>query len=185
MGTMTRALLALLLILSVVAAAAADDAAAAKRRLRRVAKTDVAAQAGDGRVSADGAAITAAADPFAFQKVGRLRELRRVTIRLTIDDGDTGPGDGDEGDLVLALDGVDTGIALDGFDDDDTDTRTISGTPANAGRILAALQDDGELAASIIDWTPGDNNLSVPADFEATLTLEGKQEVRVARDGRR
>ena len=174
MGTMTRALLALLLILT-VAAAAADDAAAAKRRLRPFAKTDAAAQSGDGFVPADGAAITAAADPFAFENVGRLRELTRVEITLTLVDGDTGPGGDDEGDLVLALDGIDTGIALNGFRNNRTDTVTINAAPQSAGAIVRALQADGKLVATIVNRGHPANNLTVPSSFQATLTLKGEQ----------
>jgi hypothetical protein len=42
-----------------------------------------------------------------------------VTIKATtIYDGDTGPDEGDGGDLTLALDRIDTGIKLNGFPDD-------------------------------------------------------------------
>jgi hypothetical protein len=79
------------------------------------------------------------------------------------------------GDLTLALDGIDTGIALNGFPPADPDTETIGGVPLNKEQILAALQADGELEASIIDADPGDNMLGVPSAFETTLALKGKQ----------
>ena len=180
---MTRALLALALILTVLAAASVDGAAAgAKRRLRSVTERDVAVQSGATDAKAAGAAITDTADPFAFRDVGGLRRLTQVTITLTITDGDTGPGEFDEGELVLALDGVDTGIALDGFRNLQTDTRTIGGAPANAWQILAALKADGELVATVIDRDPvDDNEVTVPANVETKLTLKGKQVVKGGR----
>ncbi len=91
--------------------------------------------------------------PYAFARIGKLRRLERVTITLTIEDGDTEMGDSDHGKLSLALDGIDSGILLDGFPDGKM-TLTRGGVPDNAAQILAALKTDGELEASIIDHNP-------------------------------
>jgi hypothetical protein len=48
--------------------------------------------------------------------------------------------------------------------------------PANKSQILAALKADGQLAATIIVATvPTGNQVVVPADFDTTLVLKGKQ----------
>src|SRR5574337_1330809 len=51
-----------------------------------------------------------------------LGDITSLSITLTLDDGDTGPGNFDEHQLHLALDGIDTGLLLDGFRDGETDT---------------------------------------------------------------
>jgi hypothetical protein len=99
-----------------------------------------------------------------------------VTIKATtIYDGDTAPGEGDVGDLTLALDRIDTGIKLNGFPDDKMETRTISGVPVNAGQIGAALKANGMLEASINDADPDDNTQTVPTNVQAQLTIKSKR----------
>jgi vancomycin permeability regulator SanA len=126
--------------------------------------------------NAAGARITAANDPYSFSNTGRIASLKQVTIKATILEGDTGSGQFDENDLLLELDNINTGIALNGFRTGQTDTRTISGIP-NQGRALkAALKADGKLAARIIDADPADeggNGVGIPANFETTLRIKG------------
>jgi hypothetical protein len=126
--------------------------------------------------NAAGARITAANDPYSFSNTGRIASLKQVTIKATILEGDTGSGQFDENDLLLELDNINTGIALNGFRTGETDTRTISGVP-NQGRALkAALKKDGKLAARIIDADPNDqggNGVGIPANFETTLRIKG------------
>jgi hypothetical protein len=126
--------------------------------------------------NAAGARITAANDPYSFSNTGRIASLKQVTIKATILEGDTGSGQFDENDLLLELDNINTGIALNGFRTGETDTRTISGVP-NQGRALkAALKKDGKLAARIIDADPADqggNGVGIPANFETTLRIKG------------
>ena len=126
--------------------------------------------------NAAGARITAANDPYSFSNTGRIASLKQVTIKATILEGDTGSGQFDENDLLLELDNINTGIALNGFRTGQTDTRTISGVP-NQGRALkAALKKDGKLAARIIDADPNDqggNGVGIPANFETTLRIKG------------
>jgi hypothetical protein len=126
--------------------------------------------------NAAGARITAANDPYSFSNTGRIASLKQVTIKATILEGDTGSGQFDENDLLLELDNINTGIALNGFRTGQTDTRTISGIP-NQGRALkAALKKDGKLAARIIDADPNDqggNGVGIPANFETTLRIKG------------
>jgi hypothetical protein len=96
-----------------------------------------------------------------------------VTVTLTLGDGDTAIGDFDYNNLFLALDGFDTGIALNGFADGATVTGTVGpqALSANGSNILAALNADNALFGSIIDISPGDNLITVPSNFDTTLSL--------------
>ena len=149
------------------------DDAHAKKRLQSVTRTDAVAQSGDGPIAVQDATITG--EPFTFGKAGKLRRLQRLTITATLDDAETGPGESDENLLHLALDGIDTGIALNGFRENEVDTRTISGVPDNKPQILAALKVDGQLEATIVATVPTGNQVVVPAEFDTTLVLKGKQ----------
>ncbi len=178
-GTMLRHLLVALLGLALLAPGCdGDDAAVAKKkRLRPFTRSATVQQSGVTVFPANNAAINNF--PYAFSRVGKLRRLERVTITLTVDDGETEAGDPDHGQLSLALDGIDTGILLDGFPDGEL-TLTRGGVPDNAPQILAALRTDGELEASIIDHTLIlDNLLTIPSDFDTTLTLRGKQRAKM------
>jgi hypothetical protein len=173
---MTRWPLVLAVILTIVlpVTGGEDDARAAKRKLRPFTKTDTVAQSGGNYTETQGAGITPAGDPFTFEKVARIRRLTHISITATINDLDAGPGEDEEDQLTLALGGIDTGISLNGFRDDNTDTLTIRGAPENRAQIIAALKADGELAATITDTVPGSNGFSVPATADTTLVLEGK-----------
>lgn len=70
--------------------------------------------------------------------------------------------------MVLGLDGIDTGINLDGFTPNPITTFTSSGAPENASQILAALKADNDLEGTIIDRSPPNIGL---LDF-TTTTLE-------------
>jgi hypothetical protein len=111
---------------------------------------------------------------FGAQEVQACESIESITVTLTLFDGDTGdgPNDTDRNNLILALDGIDTGIALNGFRDSQTDTNTITGTPNNAARILAALRPDSQLVGTIFDRTPNDNLVGIPAIFDTTLQIE-------------
>jgi hypothetical protein len=151
-----------------------QDKVAVRARLKNFTKTSTKPQSDDTNVLAENARITAPVNSFSFNRTAKIVSINKVTITATINDGDTGLGDFDENDLVLALDGIGTGIALNGFRDNVADTRTNTGTPNHARQIRAALKQDGRLAATIIDRTPADNTLTVPANFESTLRINGK-----------
>jgi hypothetical protein len=112
------------------------------------------------------APINAESDPFTFSGIQGFTSIESISITLTIFDGNTGPGEADENALTLALDGIDTGIRLNGFLGGDEITLTITGTPINGAAILAALAD-GQLNARIFDSTGtallNQNDLTVPA----------------------
>jgi len=156
-------------------AASSDVSAAAK--MKNFTKSSTKPQSGVTVTpnNAAGARITAADNPYSFSNTRKIASLRRVTITATIFDGNTGSGDSDENDLFLALDGINTGIALNGFRGNETDTRTISGNPNHRSALKAALKADGQLAARIIDADPNDpNSLGIPANFQTTLQIKGK-----------
>lgn len=157
----------------------AGDAQAKKKKKKKAknfAKTSLVVQSGDANVQTENAKITAPNSPFSFANTNKFVSLSRISITATIEDGDSGPGEFAENDLTLALDGIDTGIKLNGYRNDETDTRTNSGVPANAAQILAALKADGKLEASIIDADAGNNNeVSIPANFQTQLEIRGKQ----------
>jgi hypothetical protein len=123
--------------------------------------------------------ITAPAFPFDFsgQEFTALVTIAGISVTLTMFDGDSGPGDFDFDDLTLGLDGIDTGIKLNGFRDAETVTQTILGVPTSAAAILASLQSDGLLAGTVIDAdlaTVGPSNeITFANTFDTTLTISG------------
>ncbi len=103
-------------------------------------------------------AITANPFDFSGQDYTALKTLESLTIELTVRDGDTALGQSDYEDWTLGLDGVDTGLLLNGFRKYETDTLefTLAFTQSNddvlkQGQILDNLLADGELIATIID----------------------------------
>jgi len=107
---------------------------------------------------------------FRSQNYDTLTSIDEISVTLTLLDGDTDTGEYDEGKLILGLDGLNTGLALNGFPSDLTLTHTVTGANQAAG-LLAALQVDGYLLGSIWDLSPDDNYVKVRAEYDATLTL--------------
>ena len=126
---------------------------------------------------AAGFVITDPAAPFTFANVAKVRKIKEIKITLTITDGDTAPDEEDEGDLTLALDGIDTGLQLNGFVNNETTEITVKGSPANEAELRAALLADGALEASIIDADDESpqNIIRSSSDDETTLVIKGKQ----------
>lgn len=123
--------------------------------------------------TAGGARITAADNPYSFSNTRKIASIKQVRITATIRDGDSGLGEDEVNDLFLALDGINTGIALNGFGNDVTNTRTLIGIPNQPGALKAALKADGKLEARIIDVDPNPNVLGIPATDETTLRIKG------------
>jgi hypothetical protein len=122
--------------------------------------------------------LTAPGTPYDFtgQGVANLTSITGLTITLTVVDGDTGPGDYDFNSLTLGLDGIDTGLKLNGFLNNQIMGLTLSGPTAAA--ILAALQADGKLAGSVLDATPGNSTpvgdiIGFPFTVQTTLEITG------------
>jgi hypothetical protein len=100
-------------------------------------------------------------------------QIQDIEISFVMDDGDSAPGDFDFNDLTLYLDGINTGIILNGWPNDASDFRnTVSGTPLNGDAILAALQADGKLIATFSDADPNDNFWDLSGGFDATLKIK-------------
>lgn len=91
--------------------------------------------------------------------------VQSLSWTFTIFDGDTGPGDFDFNDVSIGLDGIDTGILLNGFLDDQTITRTINGNliGALATNVTNAIFTDNLLNVTLIDRTPNDNFWELPS----------------------
>lgn len=165
--------LALALALSLLASVAFADKAGAAGKSRSFDVTDTVSQSG---LQGPANGIPLADNPYTYSGTSKFVRLNQLTITLTLSDGDTGVNDFDRGDLTLALDGIDTGIELNGFRGGQTDTRTITGVPNHAAQILTRLKQDGDLFPTIIDHSPGDLNIvGVPDNRNTTLELFGKK----------
>jgi PEP-CTERM motif-containing protein len=134
--------------------------------------------------------VSATIGTFAFSTpVSTLSSITGLELTLTLGDGDAGSGEFDYGDLTLGLDGIDTGLLLNGYAGGATVTQTLSLSSlssALATSLFAALQD-GSLLAKILDADsdPGSaqaivdpyanqkNVITMPSTSVATLTLTG------------
>jgi hypothetical protein len=115
--------------------------------------------------------------------------ITEVSIRLTISDGNTAPGEADFNQLFLALNGINTGLALNGFISDATVTRLISGPPQDPATLGANLRglagsfnrrpgrrffpSSPFVVASIIDQDPDDENAIGIPPVTTTITISG------------
>ena len=127
--------------------------------------------------------LTDPATPYDFSgqanSFANVNTIDSLTVTVTsILDGDTGPGDFDENNLHLGLDGIDTGLALNGLGNNAIVTLTATQlTPALQAALIAALAD-GKLVGTIID-TDADvvagDVIGIPAlDTTLELTLTGR-----------
>jgi hypothetical protein len=127
-----------------------------------------------------GSSVVITNDPFDFsdQDYDSLASIESLSITLTVVDGDTVPRRGwdDFNNWTLGLDGVDTGLLLNGFPNSRWAaelTFTQLQVPMQ-DQILSGLKADGQLIATIIDATPGDNRIELcHYPHYATLTLSG------------
>lgn len=123
--------------------------------------------------------------PFAlFDFTGQpaLANLTGMEITLTMQGGDTGAGDFDFNQLSLGLNGMSTGLKLNGFAGESEQTLTFSlheGDPgwlnqATRENILSSLSDGVMILASIKDATPNDNCVNLYSMFDTTLKFTGQ-----------
>jgi hypothetical protein len=112
---------------------------------------------------------------FSHADYTSLNSLDKISLKLTLRDGDSARGEFDYGDLTLALDGHDTGLKLNGFPNNQTKTKMLStSTPDNAALILAALKDNsGVLTGTLLDKDSGGNWIKV-ASYNTVLSLTGE-----------
>ena len=118
---------------------------------------------------------------FSGQGANTLTSIDSLTITVTsINDGDTGAGDFDANNLFLGLNGVNTGIALNGLLNGQISSVTVTGAPnaASATALLAALQAGTPISGSIIDTTPGNGPtgdiLGISRLGQTTLSISGQ-----------
>jgi hypothetical protein len=99
-----------------------------------------------------------------------------ITVSLTVNDGDTGVGEYDLGSLFLGLDGINTGLALNGFLNNNIVTLTLNTLNPATSALLAAALSDGQLVGTVIDTTPGNSTpagdiIGFPSIVDTTLDL--------------
>ena len=119
-----------------------------------------------GFVTAASNPLTGAATPYTFKQIKKPKTVNNVTVTVNLAafvPNDTG--------LFLGLDGIDTGIPLQGFTNFVNFTAT--GKPSN-GKQIAQAAADGQLVGTIIDRTPFDNLVAVN-NTNTTLTITGKR----------
>jgi hypothetical protein len=98
--------------------------------------------------------------------------IERISVTLTMIDGDSAPGEFDFGNLTLGLDGIDTGLRLDGFPDSTILTLTLTKlSPALQASLVAALQDE-KVVGSVIDSTPGNAPAGDMIGFPSRIDTE-------------
>lgn len=121
--------------------------------------------------------LTATPYDFTGQGYSGLTAINSLTVTLELNDGNTGSGEFDENMLTLGLDGIDTGLKLNGFLAGQIITLDVTGNPALAAALLAALQSDGQLVGTIIDADPNNGPegdlLGVPRVVQTTLEIDG------------
>ena len=126
-----------------------------------------------GPQSAPSYPLTGAPYDFTGQTNGlnNVTSIDSLTVTLTANDGDTGPGDYDFNSLTLGLDNIDTGLKLNGLLNNNLVTVTLTQlSPALQAALIAALQD-GQLVGSVLDSTPG--NATPPGDLIGFPSAQG------------
>lgn len=100
-----------------------------------------------------------------FTGQGSLPSINFISITLTLQDGNTAMGEFDFNRVFLALDGINTGLAINGFRGGGLeDTLTISGSLSPAVSNMLSIQlTDGMLVGTLI--RPGDAIGAPPNDI--------------------
>ena len=118
---------------------------------------------------------------------GQLTTVDRITVTITMDDGDSAGSDPkdasdnfDFNDLTLGLDGINTGLLLNGFPNQAIFTADLTQvSPATSAALIAALAD-GVLVGSVIDAdadgvsSTNPDFIGFPRSVDTTLVLEGQ-----------
>lgn len=122
---------------------------------------------------------------FTGQQFQSLTTIDLLSVTLTLNDADSAPGNFDFDKLTLGLDGINTGILLNGFPDGATATLTYTDVPRDpvtrnpslsvANAILTALRTDGRLVGSVFSTDrPSNNEFGAPVTFNTTLVISGQ-----------
>jgi hypothetical protein len=171
--------LALAVALSMVFA---DDAEAKKKHKKKLRAFNVSSTVPESNFGGAGLAtlgpsnpLTGATTPYTYGGTNKFVRLNVIQVTLTCNACDTeNAASFDFNNLTLGLDGIDTGLKLNGLDDSNLDTITVAGVPNNAAQILAALKADGQLVGTVLDATAAPtNNAAFPATSNTTLQLFG------------
>jgi len=129
--------------------------------------------------------LTGAGTPYDYtaQPYNQLVSIDSIVVTLTISDGDSGVGEFDFNDLTLGLDGIDTGLKLNSFLNNNIVTQTLTQLPVPLqAQILAALQADGKLVGTVID-ADADGQVTAPdfigfpsanGNIQTTLDINGQ-----------
>ncbi len=136
--------------------------------------TSTVEQSGHSGVLRPALNITQTPWDFSGTHYTKLTTIETITLTMTMLDGDTAPNDFDEYRLTLGLDGVDTGLVLNGFTHGETVTLTLTGANISDD-ILGVLIADGQLVGSVIDADPARNPnwAGLTAGQAAPLSLTG------------
>ncbi|MFO0946036.1 MAG: hypothetical protein U1D30_08830 [Planctomycetota bacterium] len=119
---------------------------------------------------------------FDFSGQPKLASITGIEITLTMQDGDTLPGEFDYNKLSLGLDNVPTGIMFNGFGAGKETSLTFSLKEGDAGwlsdgaikDLLTDLNSDNQLFALLLDATPDDNCVYLYSAFDTTIKLTGE-----------
>lgn len=120
--------------------------------------------------------LTGSPYSFAGQGVafGDIQSIDSLTVTLQVSDGDSAPGDFDFNNLFLTLDGLNTGLALNGFPNNNNLSLTLSQLPSTLQASLIAALADGQLVGGVLD-TDADvvagDVISFPRLVDTTLDL--------------
>jgi len=130
-----------------------------------------------------GGAYQLTAAPYTFtgqvNSFANVDTINSITVTLTsILDGDSGPGDFDENNLHLGLDGIDTGLVLNGLGNNAIVTLTVTQlNPVLQAALIAQLQDglfNGTIIDTDADVVAGDV-IGIPAlTTRLDLSLTGR-----------
>jgi hypothetical protein len=135
--------------------------------------SDSSSQSGfSGYIGGGGASL--ATYDFSSTSYSSLTSIDSMTINITMWDGDTASGNFDFNKLYLKLDGIDTGLILNGFRNNRLDTLTFTWAPINGGTLLTSLLSDGILTGRIHDLNFTDNDIWLPGSSITTLSITGQ-----------
>jgi hypothetical protein len=118
--------------------------------------------------------LTATPYDFTNQLSFALVSVDALFITLQVGDGDSAPGDFDFNNLYLALDGINAGLALNGFPDSQILSLSLNQLPVSVSdALVAALQQDWKWIGSVVDLTPGNapagDTIAFPIRLDTTL----------------
>lgn len=123
--------------------------------------------------------LTLAGSPYDFtgqvNGFANVTSIDSLTVTLQVNDGDTAAGDYDFDNLFLTLDGINTGLALNGFPNNAILSLSLNQLAPPLQAALIAALGDGQLAGGVLDTDPGDapagDTIAFPRLVDTTLDL--------------